>query len=91
MEVPPKPVQATGPLRDQVLAVINQQAQLTRRTIQLSHRQVWVAQRGLSDRQGVDRVGLAIRAGRIAGMGHQLRRDPHDAFPSGEHVDLEAS
>ena len=36
-------------------------------------------------------VGLAVGAGCVSGMGHQLGQDPHDALARGEHVALEAA
>ena len=47
-------------------------------------RQVWLAQRGPGDGQGVDRVGLASGAGAVAGAGHQFRRYPQHPFTGGE-------
>jgi hypothetical protein len=89
VEVPAEAVDTTGPLRDQVFAVIDQQAQLTSRAIELGDGEIWVPQRSVGHRERVDRVGLAVGARSIPSMGHQLRWDPHDPFASGEHVGLE--
>jgi hypothetical protein len=52
-------------------------------------RQVRFAQRGPSDGEGVDGVGLAPGAGGAALLGHQLRRHPHHRLTRVEQVDLQ--
>ena len=54
-----------------------------------AQRQVRLAQRRPSHRQRVDRIGLAVGARRVAGVGHQLRRHPHDPLAGREQVGLE--
>ena len=90
MEVPAEPVDAPGPLVDQVFSVIDQQAQLPGGAVELGGGQVGVAQRGAGHGQRVDRVGLAVGARRVPGVGHQLRRHPHDPLTGRQQIGLEA-
>ena len=69
--------------------MIDQQAQLAGGAIELGGGQVGVAQGRVRHGQGVDGVGLAVGPCRVAGVGHQLRGDPHDPLAGGEQIDLE--
>jgi hypothetical protein len=90
VQVPAQPVDAARPLVDQVLPVVDQQAQLPRRAVQPGDRKVLrVAEPGPGHRQGVDRVGLAVAAGCVPGVRHQLGRHPHDPLAGGERIGLQ--
>ena len=91
MEVPAQPVYAACALGYEVFSVIDQQPDLPRWGVEVSCGQAWLAQRRSGHRQCVYGVGLAVGAGCVSGMGHQLGRDPHDALARGEHVALEAA
>jgi hypothetical protein len=78
-----------GPLADQVLAVVDQQPQLTARAHEPGRGQVGLADRGARDRQRVDRVRPAPAAGRPARPGHQLRRHPHDPLAAADQKALQ--
>ena len=67
VEVPAQPVLDLGPVRDQVLAVIHEQAHLALGAVEPGDRQVGLAQRRPGDRERVDRVALAAAPGRSAG------------------------
>ena len=47
-------------------------------------REVRLTLRGASHGQCVDRIGLAVGAGGVADVGHQLRRHPHDRLTGGQ-------
>ena len=64
---------------DEVVMVVKQKANLERGPVQMCARQPLDAllQRGAGHREGVDRVGLAALARRLARAGHVLGRDPN--------------
>jgi hypothetical protein len=70
--------------------MVDQEAQGPRERIKMRERQIRLAQGGAGDRQGVDRVGLAVAACRIAGVGHELGRNADDSLPSAEQIGLES-
>jgi Transposase IS116/IS110/IS902 family len=74
---------------DQIVAVIGQQPQLPLRAVQPRGRQAGLAQRRPCHRQRVDRAGLAVGAGRVPGVRHQLGRHPHDLLTCGQQVGLQ--
>ena len=91
MQVPAQTVDVAGAVPDQVFSVIHEQAQLAGGTIQTGDRESRLAKRGPRDRQGVDRVGLAVRACRVAGMSHHLGRHSHDLLAGGKQIRLESA
>ena len=76
---------------DAVLAVIEQQFDLSGRPCQLCCREGLDAllKRGAGDRQRVDRVALAALARGLAPAGHQLWRDTNDALAARQQEPLE--
>jgi hypothetical protein len=62
---------------EQVLAVVDQQPDLTLWAGKPRGRQTGLADRRASDRDSVDRVAFPERPRRFANLGHQLRRHPH--------------
>jgi hypothetical protein len=87
--VPAQPVDDPGPLGDQVVAVVDQQAQLAGGPVQPRGWQVGLPQCRPGHRQRVDRVRLAIGPCGGAGVGHQLGRDPHDLLAGAEQIALQ--
>src|SRR5207245_6713359 len=88
-EEPAEPLLVTGPVDDEVLAMIDQQPEFTLHAIESSGWQIRLTKGGPSDRQGVDRVALARLRVRAAGAGHELGRNPDDALADRQQVDLE--
>lgn len=87
--MPAQPAADAGALGDQVVAVVDQQAQLARLTVEPGDGQIRLAQGGTGDRQGIDGVGLALLATAAASTGHQARRDADSALAGPQQVDLE--
>jgi hypothetical protein len=71
--------------------VVGQQPDLPGRAVEGGGGQVGFAQRRTSDGEGVDRVGLAVAAGAVADMGHQLGRNACDALTGTEKVAFESA
>lgn len=69
--------------------MIGQQPNLARRAVQLSGRQVRLAQGSAGHRQGVDGIGLAIGPGTGTGVSHHLRRNPNNPFTRTQQVPLQ--
>ena len=86
VEMPPQSARQPGAFRHQVVAMIHQQPHLTRRTVETRCWQIWFLQRSASNRQRVDRVGLAVGASPGAGVRHHLRRHPHDRLTRGKQI-----
>jgi hypothetical protein len=86
VEEPAQAVLDPRALRDQVLAMVEQQLDLACRARELSRRQGLDAflQCGARDRQRVDRVRLAALPRRAAAPRHQLRRHAHDPLAACE-------
>jgi hypothetical protein len=63
VQVPLQPVDHPGPLRHQVLAVIEQESDLQGLLVEMGLGQVGLAQRRAGHGQCVDRIGLAAGAG----------------------------
>jgi hypothetical protein len=79
-----------GALGHKILAVVDKKAKLPGWPIQMRGRQVSFAQRRTCDRQRIDRIGFAVGPGRVTGMGHQFRRDPHDPLAGRQQIRLQA-
>ena len=88
--MPAEPVDVPGPVLDQVFSVVDEQTELPGGAVELGDGQVGLAQRGTGDGERVDGVGLAVGAGRVPGLGHQLRRHSPDPLTGGEQIGLEA-
>ena len=89
--MPAQVVDELGALRDEPLAVIDEQPD-----IELGARQLRdgkgveaFADRGSGDRDGVDHVVLAALARGAARVGHQLRRDAHDPLAAAQQEALQ--
>ena len=89
MEVPAQPIDDPGPLSDQVVAVVNQQAELAGGPVQLGGGQLGFPQRRPGHGKRVDRIRLAVGPGGSAGVGHELGWDPHDLLAGAEQVPLQ--
>ena len=81
------------PLADQVLAVIDQQPQVELGPIQPrgGQRVKALSEGRPGDRDRVDAVGLPALATPLAGRGHQLGRDAHDALPARQQEPLKGA
>src|SRR5207244_9619221 len=79
-EEPAEPLLVTGPVDDEVLAMIDQQPEFTLYAIESSGWQIRLTKGGPSDRQGVDRVALARLPVRAAGAAHELGGEPGEAL-----------
>ena len=90
VKVPAKPLDLCGALADEVLAVIEQEPDLTSLRIEVGNRQVALSKRRAGDREGIDRIRLAELACGAARARHQLRRDANHALSSGDQLALEA-
>jgi hypothetical protein len=89
VEMPAKPSGDAGAFCDKDFAVVDQQLQLAVGAVQASDRKIRFAQRGPGDREGVDRIRLAVYARRLAHVGHQLRRHPRDLLAGCEQVSFQ--
>jgi len=89
VQMPAQPADHAGSLCHEVFAMVDEETQLAVCSVEASDRQVRLPECRASDRQGVDRVGLAEGAGTVAGVGHQLRRHPNDLFAGREQVALQ--
>ena len=91
--MPAQPLLVPGSSRDQVLAMVDEQANVECRAVQVRAREVVesLLERSAGDAEGVDRVGLAALAGRAASAGHVLRGDAHDPLPAGDEEPLEGA
>lgn len=91
MQVPAEPADHACPFSDEVLAVVDQEADFAFGAVETGDGQIGFSQGGTCVRESVDRVGLAERAGAVPNMGHQLRRRAHDLFARREEVALQSS
>ena len=78
VQMPPEPADQPGSLRYKGFPVVYQKPDLTVRAVETGQREVRLTLRGAGHGQCVDRIGLAVGAGGVADVGHQLRRHPHD-------------
>ena len=69
--------------------MVDQQPQITLRSVEHRHRQVGLAQRRAGDGQGVDRITLARLTRAAPGTGHQLGWHAHDPLAGEQQVALE--
>lgn len=90
VQVPAQTVDLACALPDEVLAVIDEQSQLTARPVQACHGQIGLAPCSSRHREGIDRIGLAVGARGVACMRHKLRWHPHDLLTGTEQVGLQA-
>jgi hypothetical protein len=88
--MPAQAADHAGSLRDEIFAVVDEQAHLAVLAVESGNRQIGLPECCASDRQGVDRVGLPERAGAVSRVGHQLRRHSQDPFAGGAQVTLQA-
>jgi hypothetical protein len=79
-----------GPVGDEVVPVVDEQAQLALGAVERGDRQVRLPEGGAGDREGVDRVALAGLAARGTDERHQPRRHPQHLLARREEVPLEA-
>ena len=86
MEMPTKPVVQACSLPDQGLPVVGQQADVAGGPVEMSHWQVRFPQSHSSDRQRVDRVGLASFPAATSFPSHQLGVDPNQPFASRQQI-----
>lgn len=87
--VPAQPVLDASTLLHQVSAVIDEQAHVESGTGQMRLGKVRLAQRGTRHTCGVDRVGLAVGAGRGACTRHHLGRYAHHALTPWQQMPFE--
>ena len=78
--MPPQPVDRAGALDDEIMTVIEQQADLHRLLVQIRDRELLdsVLDDRPRDRERVDLIRLARLPLPLAGGAHPVRRDPHD-------------
>jgi hypothetical protein len=88
--MPAEPVDRGRALPHQVLTMVHQQLELPGGVVVGGDRQVGLAQHRPGHGQGIDRVGLAPRAGGAPLLGHQLHRHPHHLLPRVEKVGLQS-
>ena len=91
VQVPAQPLLLAGTGRDEVLAVVDQQANVERHAVQVRSREVLdpLLQGGPGDAERVDRIGLAALPCRAPSARHVLRRDAHHPLPAREQEPLE--
>ena len=90
MEVPAKAVLQARTLGHEILAMVDEEPNLALCALQASARKLGLAQEGTSDRERIDRVGLATAASSPARTGHPPRRHPHDALAARKQEALES-
>jgi hypothetical protein len=78
VQVPAESADQPGSLSDQGFSVVDEEPELPVGAVETGRGQVRFALRCAGDRQCVDRVGLAVGAGRVAGVCHQLRGHSND-------------
>jgi hypothetical protein len=91
VQVPAQAHRVGGALADQVLAMVDQELQLTQLRVVAGVRQVRLPQGRPGDGQSVDRVGLPVGAGSLASMGAQPGPDPQDRLAAGQQEALQAT
>ena len=90
VEVPAQAALGPRALGHEVLAVVDQEAQLALGAVEAGDRQVGLAQGGTGDRERVDGIALARLADRAAGTGHELGRHADDRLTREHEVALQA-
>jgi hypothetical protein len=93
VQVPAQPLLLLGAGVDEVVAVVREQPDVERPSVQVRSGEVLdsLAQRRPGHAEGVDRVGLAALPGRAASARHVLGRDPHDPLAAGDEEALEGA
>jgi hypothetical protein len=91
-QMPAQPVHGPGPLGDEILAVIEQQADLHRPLVQVRDGELLdpVLDHRAGDRERVDLIGLARLALPLARGTHPLRCHPDDPLAGGQQRLLKA-
>lgn len=91
VQVPTQPPLLVGAIGDQVVAVVEQQADLECPLVEVRRRQPLDAlpERGPSDRERVNQVGLPARPRAATRARHQLRRDAHHPLATSDKEPLE--
>ena len=90
MQVPAQPLLRPTALVDEIITMIDQQLELTKRLlIRARTTQPRLAQRGSRDSKRIDRVGLAPRATRATLGRHQLRRHSHELLALSQQPSLQ--
>src|SRR5439155_27116500 len=79
-EEPPEAFLVAGPIDEEILAMVNQEAQLTLQAVEPSGREVGLTEGRPGDREGVDRIALARFAVRAASAGHELGRNAQNSL-----------
>ena len=89
--MPAQALDVPRPLGDEILAMVDEQAELALGAVERRDRQVGLAEDRLGDGIRIDRVALAGLAHRAADTGHELGRHPDDRFARPEEVDFQAA
>jgi hypothetical protein len=87
---PPQPVLGLRALANKRLAVIDEQLDLARLLVLDRDGQIRVTERGASDRQRVDAVGLPERPRPATRTGQQLRRNPNHSLAARDQQPFKA-
>ena len=90
VQVPAQPALDARPFRDEIVAMVSQEAQLTRLPIQLCHREVGLPEGSSGDGQSIDRVGLAPLAAAPPSPSHKPGRDAYDGLAGPKEVGLKS-
>ena len=90
MQMPTQPLLRPPPLVDEIIAMIDQQLQVTKRLlVRARATQPRLPQRGPGDGERVDRVRLAARPSCTTLGRHQLRRHPHELLADSKELSFE--
>jgi hypothetical protein len=90
VQVPTQPLLHPATRVDEIVAMVNQQLQITKDLlIEPWAAQLRLPQRRSRDRQSVDRIGLAPRAARPSFRHRQLRRHPHQLLTRRQQLPLQ--
>ena len=88
--MPAQPLLAAGSLRNEVLAVVDQQLDLpVDALVRPRPREAGLPERGAGNRERVDRVGLSAPAAGTPLRHRQLRRHPHQLLATLEQLPFE--
>ena len=91
MEVPAQTTLDARPLYDQVVAMIDEQPEISGCAIQLRDREVRFAECGPGNRQGIDGIRFAPFSPAATRTGHKLGRHAQDRFASPKQITFEAA